>query len=80
MLEAVRLSRGAGISVDEEEILDAREEMARQGFWIEPTSAVAVAGARRWHDAHPEAGGTSVVILTGHGLKTGPDRSRSATG
>lgn len=51
--------------VEDTEILDARCELARGGFYVEPTSAAAWAAWRR-HGGKE----CTVVALTGHGLKT----------
>jgi threonine synthase len=51
--------------VDDAAIRAARRELALGGFYVEPTSAVAWAAWRR-----QGAGGSTVVALTGHGLKT----------
>lgn len=47
------------------DIATAQRELARSGFYVEPTSAAAWAAWRRT----PASGGTTVVALTGHGLK-----------
>jgi threonine synthase len=62
---------GDAVMVEEEEIAQAFYELARKGFFIEPSSAVAYAGYQK----HLRNGKTTrkektVVILTGHGLKT----------
>ncbi len=62
---------GVALAVGEEEIQTAwRELPAREGVYIEPTSAVAVAGLRRL-SAHEviKPGERVVVVLTGTGLK-----------
>jgi threonine synthase len=56
--------------VSEEEIVSALLELARQGFLVEPTSAVAIAGAKQLIEQGaigPDE--TVVILLTGHGLK-----------
>ncbi len=57
-----------GISVPEEEILPARQRLARLGFFVEPTSALAVA-ALPFVFPFTKPGDTIVVSLTGSGLK-----------
>ncbi|MFE4226523.1 pyridoxal-phosphate dependent enzyme [Arthrobacter sp. NPDC056886] len=52
--------------VDSDEVLLARRELGYGGFYVEPTSAVAWAAWRRTNSP-----GTSVVALTGNGLKVG---------
>lgn len=51
--------------VNSDQVLLAQDELGRGGFYVEPTSAAAWAAWR-----HCEPSGTSVVALTGHGLKT----------
>jgi len=68
MLAAVRQTGGRMIVVGEEEIEKNRRDMARQGFYIEPTAAVAVAGTVQILAGQPP-GRTLVTALTGHGLK-----------
>ncbi len=71
VLEAVRRSGGGILAVSEEEILAALREVHRRGLYVEPTTAVAVAGATRilGGEEPPSFGGPPVVILTGSGLK-----------
>lgn len=70
LLAAIRESGGGTAAVEETEIVESLRLMARQGFFIEPTSAVAVAGARRLLAAgalRPDE--RTVVLLSGNGLK-----------
>ena len=70
LLTAIGASGGGTAAVTEAEITDALREMARRGVYIEPTAAVAVAGARRLlqtGDIRPD--GRVVVLLSGSGLK-----------
>ncbi len=70
MLAALRDSGGSAIAVTESEIAPARDELAHSGFYVEPSSAVAFAGACRLRDAGVIADDESVlVVLTGSGLK-----------
>jgi threonine synthase len=68
MVKAVLDSQGTVLAVSETEILQALEMMCARGFYIEPTSAAAVAGVRRYLD-HADDQATIVSVLTGHGLK-----------
>lgn len=74
ILSAVRTSAGTVLSVSENEIREAHIELARQGFYVEGTSAVAVAALARLPDAIEGLVGVTpmVVVLTGHGLKADP--------
>jgi threonine synthase len=70
VVSAVRASGGEIVAVTEEQIVEALGRMARRGFYIEPTSAAAVAGleALLARNAIDPAERT-VVVLTGSGLK-----------
>jgi threonine synthase len=60
--------RGVGDAeiVEEEEIIEAHRELALQGLYVEPSSAVAYAAYKKWLG---KVDGPSLVILTGMGLK-----------
>lgn len=66
-LRAIRESNGAGVSVSDEEILEARDELGESGIFVEPSGAVAYAGAKKIRNKL--AGNCAVCIATGHGLK-----------
>jgi threonine synthase len=66
VIQAVLDCEGIFVTVKEDAILAARDELARQGLYVEPTSAVVLPAFREL------AGTTSepiVSILTGSGLK-----------
>lgn len=66
VMRAVARSQGTFLAVDEEEILPGRDELARQGFYVEPTSAVV------WPALMQLPAGTAeplVAVLTGSGFK-----------
>jgi threonine synthase len=70
VLAAIRRSGGAAVQVSEEEIVEAMNDLARSGLYVEPTSAsaaAAVSGLIRGGVIRPEE--TTVVVLTGSGLK-----------
>ena len=70
ILEAIRGSNGLVCAVTEEEIWRAFVDLARQGFYVEPTSAAALAPLSRLIAAGDIGTDNSVVIfLTGSGLK-----------
>jgi threonine synthase len=69
ILSAVRESGGAMLAVGDREALEAQRTLAHQGFYVEPTSAVALAGLSHLQD---QLDGTTVVLLTGSGFKTPP--------
>lgn len=68
VLEAIRDSGGTALTVTDREIVRAQRAMARLGLFIEPTSAVAIAGLRKL-DKMLESENVTVVPLTGSGLK-----------
>jgi threonine synthase len=71
VLAALRQTGGDAIAVAESEIVSARELAARQGIYIEPTSALAIAAARTLlanGSVRPEE--SMVAVITGHGLKS----------
>lgn len=65
ILKAVKQTGGEIIAVSEHEILSALRLMYRKGYYIEPTSATAVAGYNHLDDL-----GQTIIPLTGSGLKT----------
>lgn len=70
MLRAVRLSGGDTVAVPEEEIAPALVAFARSsGLFVEPTTAVALAAARRLASSGRLPDGPVAVLLTGNGLK-----------
>lgn len=71
IIRAIRETGGSVITVSESEILSAQRELAHQGLYVEPTSAVAVAGLQRplpgmSHELRKQL---IVIPLTGSGLK-----------
>src|SRR6516164_7152738 len=70
VLAALRRSQGGVITVSEEEIAPALAALGRIGLFVEPTAATAAAALTRLlADGTIGAGQTTVVILTGSGLK-----------
>lgn len=70
VLAAIRESNGWAFSVAEDDLLDARSRLARDGFYVEPTSAMTLAALPRVHDHLGSSDGDVVLIATGHGLKS----------
>jgi threonine synthase len=69
MLAAVGVTGGSFVAVSEQEIIASLRDCCRGGWFIEPTSAAVIAGARRYaRTAAP--GETIVTAFTGHGLKS----------
>jgi len=69
IIQAVHSTGGTFLAVTEEEISAALRAMLRQGFYIEPTAAVAIAGTTRYLPT-ARTGETIVTVFTGHGLKS----------
>lgn len=69
MLAAVRASGGTVVTVEEAEIVSARQALLARGIDVEPTAAAAWAGWKIWSAGEPP--GRSVVVgLSGAGLKS----------
>jgi len=66
LLKAVDASGGGFLSVDEEQILPARDSLAHAGLFVEPTSAIVWAALAEVAAELPEP---IVLILSGSGLK-----------
>lgn len=70
ILEAVRQTNGCFITVSDDEVWTALQDLARQGILVEPTSATAPAAARKLQESGWLDDDDVVVIeLTGTGLK-----------
>jgi threonine synthase len=70
IIGALRESGGGTVALTEEEIVAALRRLARQGLFAEPTSASAAAALDKLSDwGSIEANETTVVLLTGNGLK-----------
>jgi len=73
VLDAVRASGGAVVGVPEAAIAGALAALGRRGLFVEPTSATAFAAAAGLiADRTIARDHTTVVVLTGHGLKAAP--------
>ncbi len=66
VVRAVEATGGMFVAVDEEDILVGRDELARQGFYVENTSAVVWKAIQVIREKVPEP---IVAVLTGSGLK-----------
>jgi threonine synthase len=70
VLAALRRSKGGVVSVPEDEIAPALAALGRLGLFVEPTAAVAGAALTRLlQDGTIQAGQSTIVVLTGSGLK-----------
>ena len=72
VLQYLRESGGGAIALSEGEIAAATLALARMGLFVEPTAAQPGAGFRRLREAgRITSGETTVLVLTGSGLKAG---------
>lgn len=71
LLQALHGTNGDVLAIEEDDILDAQQILAQQGYYVEPTSALALAGFRQIMEGIAE---DEVVVLplTGSGLKGKP--------
>jgi threonine synthase len=70
VLAALRRSGGGVAAVPESDIGPALQVLGRLGLFVEPTAATAGAALTRLlHDGTIRPGQTTIVVLTGHGLK-----------
>jgi len=70
VLRALRRSRGGVVAVPEAEIAPALKALGCLGLFVEPTAATAGAAlSQLLRDGTIQANETTVVVLTGHGLK-----------
>lgn len=69
ILETLVETQGSTVAVSEKDILDAQKELGYQGFYVEPTGALAWAGYRSLEKTEKLANPV-VVALTGSGFKS----------
>jgi threonine synthase len=67
ILFTINETNGDFITVKENEIKEALDQTLKKGYYVEPTSAVVVAGFKKYYTRRNER---IVLPLTGHGLKT----------
>jgi threonine synthase len=71
MIKAIQETHGDVEVVDEDEIIAAFAELAHKGFFVEPSSAVAYAAyQKQLKTKKASQTDKTLIILTGHGLKT----------
>jgi threonine synthase len=70
IIDAIERSGGGTVAVDESQIVSGLRLLAQEGLLVEPTSALAMAGYLSLREtSRIPSGATTVVILTGTGLK-----------
>lgn len=67
ILDAIRQTNGTIITIDEDEIIEARAALAAKGFYVEITSAINYAGYVKYQKSTDEV---LVIALCGAGIKT----------
>jgi threonine synthase len=73
VIGVLRLTQGGAVMLGEGEIADATLKLARDGLYVEPTCAQAAAAfAKLLHSGTITPGETTVIVLTGTGLKATP--------
>lgn len=72
LLQALQETNGLVLTVNEIEILNAQKSLGHMGYYVEPTSAVALAGLEKLKEQISVLD-TIVVPLTGNGLKGAPN-------
>ena len=77
VLAAIEASGGTVVAVDEPTIVEGEAELARLGFYVEPTSAVVWGALKATLSSLPDP---IVVVLTGSGLKVEPAGEASVIG
>lgn len=70
VLAAVRRSGGRVVTVGDDDLAAARDELAGRGFYVEPTAAAPYAAWLRHVDRTSDSDGTCVVPLCGAGIKS----------
>lgn len=69
MLAAIKDSGGDIITVEDTQVLEVKDQLARMGIYCEPTAGAAPAGAIKYFAGKPAGGLNILVPLTGFGLK-----------
>lgn len=71
LLRAIRRSQGDTVAISEQEIINAVRKLTAMGFYAEPTSATVAAAVDAFMQRGTiKPGETTIVILTGSGLKS----------
>jgi len=65
-VEAIKLSRGVGVTVSDDQILEAIKRLGKEGVFAEPASAAAYAAL---DEIDYEEDEKIALIITGSGLK-----------
>ncbi|MEC4573361.1 threonine synthase [Streptomyces virginiae] len=71
ILAAVRASGGTFVTVPDARLREAQRDLARRGFFVEPTAAACWAAVSPTAPTDPLQGRTAVIPLCGAGAKTG---------
>lgn len=71
LLQALRETKGFTLAIAESDIVPAQKLLARQGYYVEPTSALVIAAFRKMRELIKQEQ-VIVLMLTGNGLKGAP--------
>jgi len=75
-LSCIYASNGKATAVSDEEIIEARRIMGKEGLYVEPAAAAPVAAAKKmFENGSIKKEETVVVIATGSGLKSSPQKT-----
>ncbi|MFQ3544115.1 threonine synthase [Halobacillus rhizosphaerae] len=69
IIQAVHASKGTIITAPEEDIDEAKAELAKKGFYVEPTTAATYAAYKKYKIKHVTESERVVIALCGSGLK-----------
>ena len=70
ILEAIKATNGIIITTPENKINEAREHLAQNGFYVEPTTAATFAGFLKYYNENKSHfTGKIIIPLCGAGLK-----------
>jgi threonine synthase len=69
-LNTIRKSNGSCLSITDEEIMKAQENIAKdEGIFVEPSGAASLAGFEKFLKLENVKNASVILLLTGHGLK-----------
>jgi threonine synthase len=70
LTEALRMTQGAAVAIEENELIAALKELWNQGIYAEPTAGLGAAAFARAAMRGDDLAGTNVILITGSGLKS----------
>ncbi len=70
LTEALRVTNGAAVAIEENELIAALRDLWNQGIYVEPTAGLGAAAFIRAATRGDDLTGTNVILITGSGLKS----------